>query len=99
MAYPLLVSPEAEAELVQAFSWYEEQRSGLGHEFVLCVDDAFERIRQNPLAFTQTYKSIRQALVRRFPYVVCYTFDADSIDVLAVFHGHRDPYEWKRRQP
>ena len=97
MEYPLIVGPEAEAELAVARDWYEEQRPGLGSEFLQTVSDAFERIRQNPLGFAQTYKHVRQMLIERFPYVVCYTFDGNSINVLAVLHGHRDPNEWKRR--
>jgi plasmid stabilization system protein ParE len=97
MAYRLIVSPEAEAELARARDWYEEQRSGLGREFISCVNDVLGRIGRTPLAFAETYKHVRQALVKRFPYVVCYTFDGQSVYVLAVFHGHRDPNEWKRR--
>ena len=29
----LLLNPEAEADLVEAFAWYEGQRPGLGSEF------------------------------------------------------------------
>jgi plasmid stabilization system protein ParE len=97
MAYPLVVSPEAEAELASAHEWYEEQRTGLGGDFLSCVDDLLLKIRRNPLAFSESYKNVRQSLVRRFPYVVCYTFDGHTIDVLAIFHGHRDPHEWKKR--
>ena len=67
MVNPLVVSPEAEAELVEAYP--------------------------------QVHKTVRQILVRRFPYVICYTFAGGVIHILAVFHGHRDPDEWKRRLP
>jgi toxin ParE1/3/4 len=97
MDYPLIVAPEAEAELARARDWYEEQRPGLGREFLLSVVEAFERIQQNPRTFAHSYKHVRQMLIKRFPYVVCYTFDESSINVLAVLHGHRDPNEWKRR--
>jgi plasmid stabilization system protein ParE len=97
MPYPLIVSPEAEVDLVRARDWYDGQRPDLGHEFLNCVDDLLKRIAQNPLAFAESYKNVRQSLVRRFPYVTCYIFDGKLVNVLAVFHGHRDPEEWKRR--
>lgn len=97
MEYSLIVAPEAEADLARARDWYEEQRSGLGREFLLCVDELLVRIQRTPLAFAATYKHVRQALVRRFPYVVCCTFDGQTANVLAILHGHRDPNEWKRR--
>jgi plasmid stabilization system protein ParE len=97
MGAPLIIGPEAEAELAFARDWYEEQRPGFGREFLQSVSDTFERIQQNPLSFAPSYKSVHQALIRRFPYVVCYTFDGSSVTVLAVLHGHRDPNEWRRR--
>lgn len=30
MIYPLLVKPEAEAEIANAYRWYEERDAGLG---------------------------------------------------------------------
>lgn len=99
MAFPLILEPEAEDDLGDAYRWYEEQRAGLGREFLQCVENVFDRIRRSPEMHAVTYKSVRQTLVRRFPYVVCYTFEEDSVHVVAVFHGHRDPNDWKSRMP
>jgi hypothetical protein len=33
----LIIRPEAEAEMAEAFDWYEERLSGLGASFLLCV--------------------------------------------------------------
>ena len=49
------------------------------------------------IAMAVTYRTVRQTLVRRFPYVVCYTFEAEEVCVIAVFHGHRDPSDWRSR--
>jgi hypothetical protein len=38
MKLPLLVTPDAEADLTDAKAWYEKRREGLGNEFVLCVE-------------------------------------------------------------
>lgn len=42
------VRPEAEWELVEAFWWYERQRSGLGREFLFAFDATVERVRRHP---------------------------------------------------
>jgi hypothetical protein len=34
----VIVRPAAEADLQEAYAWYEERESGLGAEFVRCVD-------------------------------------------------------------
>lgn len=46
-----LVGPEAEAELDDAFAWYEGRVPGLGSEFMRAVRVAFSAIRRNPEQF------------------------------------------------
>ena len=38
MKYRVIVRPEAEDDLKEAYSWYEEKRIGLGYDFLLQVD-------------------------------------------------------------
>lgn len=33
MKYKVIVRPEAEDDLKEAFSWYEDKRTGLGYDF------------------------------------------------------------------
>jgi len=33
----LIIWPEAEKDLEEAYKWYEKQREGLGHDLLLCV--------------------------------------------------------------
>ncbi len=97
MTYRLVILPEAEADLDEAYRWYENQRCGLGGEFIVYVEAVFERICETPELHAVVYRTLRQTLVKRFPYVVCYVLDEDRVDVVAVFHGHRDPTAWKSR--
>jgi plasmid stabilization system protein ParE len=43
------------------------------------------------------YKDYRRAIVHRFPYVVFYEFNVDTIVVYSVFHTAQDPQKWRRR--
>lgn len=97
MSVPLTVRPEAEADLSEALCWYENQRPGLGEEFLLCVEEACERIARLPRTFPKVHKNCRRALVRRFPYGVFYVVEAKRVVVLAVLHARRDPKEWQAR--
>lgn len=38
MRYELVIRPEAEHDLREAFIWYEDKRSGLGYDFLLQVE-------------------------------------------------------------
>lgn len=97
MTAQLIVRPEAEAELAEAFAWYEERISGLGLAFLFCVEAAIHAIQRNPRRHGIVHRSIRRALIRRFPYQVLYIVDKDRITVLAVFHAKRDPKRWTKR--
>jgi len=95
----LLVKPEAEADLAEAYDWYEEQRPGLGDDLLLCVEGAIDTARRNPEMFPVVHGEARRALTRRFPYGVFYIVEPERIVVLAIYHSSRDPEGWQRRIP
>ena len=89
--------PAAEADLKEAYEWYEEQAAGLGVECLRCVDSCVQLIRRHPEIYPVIHKQVRQGLVRRFPYSVMYFIAGEDIIVLSVFHAGRDPKMWKKR--
>lgn len=93
----LIVRPEAEGDLADAYAWYEQQRAGLGDEFLTTVDATFDFILERPLSFPVVHKTIRRALMMRFPYGVYFIGAENTISILAVLHGHRDPGELQGR--
>ena len=97
MKQEVIVRPEARDELLDAYYWYEEKRSGLGEEFLLVVDAAIEQIRRSPEMHPIVHRNVRRVLTRRFPYGVFYVVEPEHIVILAVFHGHRDPRLLKKR--
>jgi plasmid stabilization system protein ParE len=97
VTFQLIITPEAEAEMGEAFDWYEEQLSGLGSDFLLNVDAALQAILRNPKQFPCIYKNLRRTLIRRFPYQIFFLLEKSKIVVLAVFHGRRSPKRWLER--
>ena len=97
MNFPVIIRPEAEADLSEVKQWYERQRQGLGLEFTLSVEEALERIRRLPHVHAELYKGVRRAPTRRFPYGVYYRVVGDSVVVIAVMHSRRDPRRWQER--
>ena len=94
----LVLRPQAEAELLDARDWYEEQHAGLGGAFVTEVDMVLARIVQAPLAYPLVQGETRRALVRRFPYAIYFHAMSDEIVVLGVIHGRRHPRRWQSRR-
>ena len=89
--------PHADAELAEARQWYAHQRADLDIEFMERIDDALSRIVSNPQLYPIVYRTLRRAVVRRFPFAVFYEVTADEIQVVAVFHSRRDPESWQSR--
>lgn len=93
----IIVRPEAEAEVRQAFNWYQEQSAGLGLEFLRSVEACLSGITRNPFAYTIIKTpNVRRAIIRRFPYALFYLVD-EAIVVIAVFNVKRQPIDWLRR--
>ena len=95
MNYRLIIRPEAELDLENAFGWYESQDPGLGSEFVRAIDACISTIGRNPLVHRLIYQQSRRALVRRFPYSLFYIVEEDTIFVIACFHTKRNPTDWQ----
>ena len=93
----LVVRPLAEADLDEAFAWYETRSVSLGVDFLRAVDECLNAIAATPLAYPVVYRGARRALLRRFPYAVLYVQANDHIEVLACAHTSLHPRRWRRR--
>ena len=97
MAYNLSIRKEAEADIAEAYQYYEDCRPNLGSTFLICIDETISRIERNPRQNRVIGKDIRRALVKRFTYGVFYTLNGNEIIVLAVAHARRNPAHWQSR--
>jgi plasmid stabilization system protein ParE len=97
MTLPIDFRLEAVDEVDAAYAWYEEQRAGLGEEFLAAFLAQLERIQENPAGWAIRNRKVRACPMRRFPYVLYYRMLPDRINVIAVQHGHRNPHSWRRR--
>src|SRR5438552_3991218 len=94
---PLVFLDEARAEFGEAAEWYDEQKPGLGSDFIVCVQDVLDRIAAMPRLHPVVYENVRRAVVKRFPYVVYYEAEADRVVIISVFHSSRNPSIWQGR--
>lgn len=97
MSLPLVFHPDVQDEVDEAYRWYEQQRAGLGDDFLAAIEEVFRRIGTTPEAHAIIYKDIRRGLPRRFPYAVYYRVHPDRVEVVAVQHTRRDPSSWQSR--
>jgi hypothetical protein len=64
MNYKLDFHEDVEGDYLEAYTWYEEAKEGLGERFLKMVRAKLEQITKNPEAFSQKTKSgYREAAV------------------------------------
>ena len=97
MTQILIVRADAEDDIEKAFNWYEDQRVGLGLDFLLAVEASLAVVERDPLRYPLIYKQARRILLRRFPYGLFYIVGDGVIEVLACMHHRRHPRKWRRR--
>lgn len=97
MSFELIIRPEAEADIADAFDWYEARVRGLGSEFLLVLDAIFNSIIRDHLIYPVVHKNVCRALTRRFPYAVFFIVQQSKIIVLSAFHVKRSPRIWMGR--
>lgn len=89
--------------MAEAARWYEQQRPGLGADFLRSIGRVVARIETAPQAGSPVAGvadvDVRRLLTRRFPYQVVYIDLPDRIQVLAIAHHRRRPRYWLGRVP
>ncbi|MFC4309594.1 type II toxin-antitoxin system RelE/ParE family toxin [Steroidobacter flavus] len=88
---------EAEEDLAVATAWYEQQRAGLGQQFLDRAMAIFNSVAERPLLYPVVHRSTRRALMARFPFAIYFRVEPDDIVVVAVMHGSRHPLCWRSR--
>jgi plasmid stabilization system protein ParE len=91
MAVELIFAPEVEQDVGEAYGWYELRRPGLGVEFLSCVDACLQSVCRQPELYSKIHQEYRRAIVRRFPYVVFFEHDGNTVTIYGVLHTSRDP--------
>ena len=97
-----VVLPAAELEAALAAIWYDDQRPGLGDDFLDELRQAFDSISSAPqeLPLLESYSGrheVRRCLLNRFPYIVTFLCRPTEVVILAVSHARRQPLYWLKR--
>ncbi len=97
MSVELIIVPEVERDVAEAYAWYESRRPGLGEEFLGCVDACIHAILRMPDMYAVVYDNYRRGLVRRFPYSVFYEYLDKTVVIYGIFHTALNPEKWRLR--
>lgn len=93
MAYQLLLSPDAIADIDEAFEYYNGVSAGLGFEFTDTLDRYFKNITNFPTATAVRYDNVRVKPITTFPFTIHFTIsDTNIIIILRIFNTHQQPF-------
>jgi plasmid stabilization system protein ParE len=91
MKYSLEIKEEAVLDIKEAYSYYEEQKIGLGNRFLETLESYLERVHKYPKHYQIKRKPYREAFIKKFPYIIIYEIVEHKIIVYAVFNTWRNP--------
>jgi plasmid stabilization system protein ParE len=95
--YSVIIQPEAEKDLDEAYAYLEEQQADLGFQLLADITEILELLEDNPLLFQKVYRENRRAVVQRFGYNLIYKVKEMEVYILAIIHGSRNPESWQKR--
>lgn len=101
MSWRVVVRSDAEDDVIEAASWYDKHREGLGGEFVEEIIAVYDALALNPQLNSRRHphKNIRWRYPKRFPYRVIYELieEEETVVVAAVLHAARQDLHWRER--
>jgi toxin ParE1/3/4 len=100
MTYKVIAGAQAKREWNEAVDWYEDHEPGVGLRFDDALRTFLQTLAQNPERFQLFTRLTHKAKVPPpWPHSVYFTINTEhsEVNVLAVWHGARNPVELRRR--
>jgi plasmid stabilization system protein ParE len=94
---PVLFTAAAEADVEEAYRWYENQRQGLGAAFLHALDVAVSAVESRPEMYRVLHRNTRRVLLPKFSYGLYYRVMEESVLVVGCVHAKRHPRVWRSR--
>ena len=92
MNLSIYLSEEALQEEIEAFLFYEAERSGLGERFLKEVEKALQKISDHSThySYSDETKTIRDVSRLKFPFIVIYEVKPDRVEVYHIHHTKQE---------
>ena len=98
MGYDLIFHTHVEADVSEAYNWYEDREVGLGERFLTELTISYKKLQDYPELFSKASKYYRKLIINYFPYLIAYEIDQNRVTVYAVFHTSQNPKEILKRK-
>ena len=91
----IIISLSAEKDIEKIYNWYEDEQRGLGEDFLAEFHKIIPYLEKNSKSFRIRYKNFRIIPILRFPYLVYFRIQHQSIIIQKVGHAHRNKRKLK----
>lgn len=95
--FTIVVLPEAESDIREAFLWYFERSPVAADAFRIEVFDAIDGLDETAANWPKDEDGIHRYHLKRFPHTVLYEIVESEVTVHAVGHQRRQPGFWRIR--
>jgi plasmid stabilization system protein ParE len=94
----IVLKTAARTEMQEAARYYEDDREGLGREFLAAVDRTLDLVETAPFTGSPLRGRFRRVFLHRFPYAIVYTVEGEVVLAVAIMHLKRKPGYWEERR-
>lgn len=91
MSYRIVLSQEAITALEKQIDWYNAKQEGLWQRFFNQVWGLLELLTHYPEQFELKKPPYRVAKVNKFPILLIYEVEQESVYVYQIFNTNKDP--------
>jgi plasmid stabilization system protein ParE len=95
----LFFKRQARAELKRAVKYYNDEKPGLGNDFLDRTEESLTVILEGPNRFGVIYADVHcYPQIERFPYSIYYRVVHERrVEIVAIGHHKREPGYWHSR--
>lgn len=97
MSLPVILRPEADADIQVIHSYLNQVNAGLGDRFISRLREALERIEAMPESYAVIWMDVHAARIKKYRHLIYYIVFSDRVEIIAVMHGARDASAWQQR--
>jgi plasmid stabilization system protein ParE len=91
----LRLTAQALNELVDAALFYVEESPQAALQFDKHIEEAFERILDNPSVYPRVSDGIQYKVLDKFPFTIYFVRRKDEIQVFSIAHHKKMPPPWR----
>ncbi|MBK5213124.1 MAG: type II toxin-antitoxin system RelE/ParE family toxin [Flavobacteriaceae bacterium] len=91
MIYKIVVLNIAEKQLDEALGFYESRKKGLGNSFLYEINSVYNHLLKTPFIYRENDHGYREAVVKKFLFLIIYEIKEDTIYISSFFHTSRNP--------